>query len=52
MYPGIGGYYTERNFTNCTLYQILWDDEIKEDEMSGACRYMGQVKNAYTMSIG
>jgi len=31
-----------KNFINCTLHQILLDDQIKEDEMDGACSTHGR----------
>jgi hypothetical protein len=36
----------------CTPHQILFSDQIRKSEMSGACSMYGKRRSAYRVSVG
>jgi len=38
----LDAHYVMKSFITCTLRQILWGDQAKEDEMGHACRTHGR----------
>jgi hypothetical protein len=46
-----GGHCIMRNFVTCMLHQMLLGDQIKEDEMDGACSMYGRGEK-YNILVG
>jgi hypothetical protein len=47
-----GENYIMRSFTICTSRQIIFDDNINEDEMMKTCRTHGETRNAPNFFTG